>query len=317
MLNRMKIGIGALVVAGGGMLWATVPFAGDNEGELTVADARAVAYATEERVQNAWPVGGEWRYEASWASPQQLFSEQYDLWQRGIETCMTDAGFDYSPYAFVDSDAIYSQLNPLYEEGVSLGYEEPGQPDPEASSPNARQSQEFTNALLGEQGCANRSKAFAFSAPAADAFADMQGRLIASVDRALSGYATTPDAQVRAASWSLCMTSRGLDFGTPDDAQSEFRDDGVVSDQEVRVRRADYECDLASELTESRSKWETMAFTSWLDEHAADIGQLEELQAEAEREVGALNATLTEQGVAALPSIEVDRGETRASTLPN
>jgi hypothetical protein len=316
MLSRMKIGIGALVAAGAGILWASAPFAGNNGGSSTVTP-RPVAYATEERVQNAWPVGEEWRYKASWASPQALYAQQYDLWQRGIATCMKDEGFDYAPYTYFESDAVFSQLNPLYQAGLALGYAEPRQPDPEADSPNAQQPQEFQDALLGEQGCVDRSSALIFSAPAASAFADMQGTLIASVDRTIGGYVITPDAQQRNASWSSCMTSRSLDFDAPADAAREFSDDGVVSGQEVRVRSADYECDLASGLTESRSRWETAAFSTWLNDNATGVSQLEDLQTRAESEAASLSATLTEQGVAALPNIEGAGGETTASTVPN
>jgi len=315
MLSRMKIGVGALVAAAGGILWASAPFADTTQGSSVTP--RPVAYATEERIQNAWPVGEEWRYKASWASPQLLFAQQYGLWQRGIATCMAAAGSDYSPYTYVQSDAIFSQLNPLYEAGVSLGYEEPVQRDPEADSPNAQQPQEFQDALFGEQGCVDRSGELVFSAPAAAAFADMQGTLMASVDRAIGGYAITPEGQERVASWSSCMTSRSYDFGAPADAQMEFADDGVVSHQEERVRRADYQCDLASGLTESRSKWEAAAFSSWFNVNAASVSQLEDLQARAEREVASLGAMLSEQGVAALPNIDPAVAETTASTVPD
>jgi hypothetical protein len=268
-----------------------------------------------ERVQNRWPVGGEWRYSAPWAEARELSSDQYDLWQSGISECMKASGFDYTPQRYFDTDDVYALLNPLNEAELFLGYKEPPQQAPK--NPNAKaSSQDYDQALVGKRGgCADRSRSFVYGGRSGAAVSQLQNTLVRSADQAIAGYAKTGDAQKRLDSWHSCMRAGGFDFASPDAARASFSGDGSPSRKELDVRKADFKCDVATGLTESRSRFETPAFSAWLDQNAVAVKQLTDLESQAVREVVILSAKLSKEHDTALPTID-PAGNTTASTLP-
>ncbi len=248
------------------------------------------------RVVNAWPIGGEWRYGAPWASTTDLSSAEYRLWQNGIAVCMADKGFRYVPVVYIDSDDIYSILNPLNADWLSYGYHERPEPEPDTSD-NDSQPPEFFEA---GSGCADLASAFIDDTPVSLAIATRLDAMIPDVDRAMAGYEATSDGRAGMAEWSKCMQERGHDFASPEAAQQQFGSDSDVSDEEIAVRKADYECDKIAKLTESRSKFEAAAYASWAELNAEAIKELMDLEDKAMNEVAMLTTKLNAEGMDAL-----------------
>lgn len=227
---------------------------------------------------------------------------------------MMAQGFGYTPYAYVDSSAAFGQMNPLNEGSLEFGYEDPPQEAPQDRS-HAEPSAAYSEALSGDYGCANRARGWVYGAPSAAAAAVLAQVLIRSADSATSGYATTTESQTALSAWSSCMSKKGYDFASPDAARLRFAGDGEISAEELAVRRADFDCDRDSGLTESRSRFESASFAAWIDSNATAIQELITIQAEAARELISLRTQLETSHDGALPTIP-NALDAAASTLP-
>jgi hypothetical protein len=243
---------------------------------------------------NAWPVGQEWRYRVPWASPHKLFERQFTLFQTAIQVCMRDQGLGYEPAPYVNDDAIRS-LNPLHPAAVEAGYHDP--PGHDGTGDPTRTTGTNTGAA-GD--CSNRAFTFVYEAPAATAFSATHDNLTPAVDRAIGTFQQSTIGVERVADWAACMRSKGHDFTSPEDAREQFSATPAPTDRERKVRRDDYECDVAVSLTETRSRYEQAALESWLTDNADAVQDAENALASAGRELSELEDTLTRRGVAAL-----------------
>lgn len=262
-----------------------------------------------------WPVGGEWRFEQPWASPQPLWSSQYDLWQTGIQECMTAGGFQYPPVKYVDTDLVYRLSNPLNSPvWQTYGYSEP--PSPEPLSDTSQRPQAYFDLLLAPGGCADRASSYVYAAPDAQRFVTLQSSAIVAVENALLGYEATPDGTARLDAWRACMSERGYDYSQPGEARETFTSDAAVTSDELETRRADFDCDVAVGLTMGRSQWESDQLEKWLADHSTSVLELNKALDDTTKELVDLAAALAQGGPDVLPILSTETGPATASTLP-
>ena len=259
-----------------------------------------------------WPVGGEWRLSQPWASPQELWESQYRLWQDAIVACVDAAGFEYRPALYVDSDLVFRSMNPLNEAvwGV-FGYAEPPSPDP--SQPQTENSDAFY-ASVSE--CADRGSEYVYGTETVSKLSQAQQAAVNSVDNAVFGYSSSTEGARTLQRWSDCMAAAGYEYTSPSQARSELSRD-PMNDVALDVRRTDFECDVQVELTQSRSKWESARLNSWLDEHALEIDEINQLILASGLETAELAEKLATDGYAALPEANLSSDViVSASSLP-
>ncbi len=267
--------------------------------------AGAVGLASSESADSApnlHPVGQEWRYSFAWASPQAYYESSYQLWQLATAACMETAGFAYQPVEYVDSDAVFASLNPLNEEiATEYGYGEPPSLEPDDSSNTGDEA--YFESLLSEDGCSNVALNYAFGASEALAFSDRFNELVVGADAATSGFETTVQGATLLSEWSQCMAEDGYSYRFPGQAALEFNADAEVTDEELRVRRSDLECDQSVGLTEARSRFEQEAVQQWAEDNAEAIDEVTAILQAAQLVVADRREALAAEGPSVLESI--------------
>ena len=265
--------------------------------------------------QSEWPVRGEWRYSVGWATSDHLASQQYGLWQNAIAVCMKQVGFKYEPVRYVDSDLAYRRANPLDSEVLlKFGYHDPTTrlgPQSTATKP----PQAYFDALSNGDGCANRARTYVYDAPAASALAATLNPLTPSADEAVGGYAGSTAGVDAVSSWVKCMASKGFHYDSPDTPRAQFAGEKSITNEELHVRSSDFSCDVASHLTEGRSKYEALRFSSWLDQHAVQLRQVRSESNQAGIEVGQLSTNLVSGGASVIPQVTPPPEAAPASTI--
>jgi hypothetical protein len=214
-----------------------------------------------------FPVEREWREQLGLSAVYDLDALRYNEYQRRVASCMKERGFEYLPASFLEASVRFNRLiNPLNEKtAAQYGYHRPdvatAEVNQQASSPA------FDLALNGPeedaaQGCARPAFGLVQSMVSA-AFAAVQA-MLDSLDEAADGYFESEDGMKTLTQWSTCMNDRGFDFRTQHDGIDRYVSASVISDDELRARSSDLDCDRQTQLTSSRSRWERGAFEAWL-----------------------------------------------------
>jgi len=180
---------------------------------------------------------------------------------------MGQRGFEYLPASFREASVTFNRLiNPLNAEVAErYGYHRPDVPTAEVGQKDS--SPAFDLALNGPedddaQGCA--APAFGLVQSKVSAVFAAAQAMFDSLDEATDGYFESTDGMDKLAQWSTCVNDRGFGFRTQHDGIDRFADMPVISDDELRARSSDLDCDRESQLTASRSRWERAAFELWL-----------------------------------------------------
>lgn len=216
---------------------------------------------------SAFPVGREWREQLGASAVYELDALRYNEYQRRVASCMEQRGFDYLPATFREASVIFNRLiNPLNAQAAArYGYHRP-----DAASAEVRQqdsSAAFDLALNGPEdddakGCAAPAFGLVQSEVSA-AFTAVQA-MFDSLDEATDGYFESAGGMDRLALWSTCMNDRGFGFRTQHDGIDRYTDTPAITDDELRARSSDLDCDRQTQLTASRSRWERAAFGVWI-----------------------------------------------------
>lgn len=250
-------------------------------------------------VPSRYPVGQEWRLEHDWASPADYYRGSFELYQEAIRVCMAANGFEYQPAPWYSDDIVFRVINPLNVEAAKqYGYHLP----PYGASATAEHldpSPEFSAALNEPDGCGNRAFEFSYgdaSAEAARAF----DAIIIGISEILPEFAATERGIEILRAWSRCMSERGYDYTSPHQAHTTYSDRDAISDDEIRVRMADLECDLEVRLTETQSDVQMAAIESWLGEHAEAVLDYRSALDRAEHQVAQRTARLSRDSAIAL-----------------
>lgn len=244
---------------------------------------------------SAFPVGREWREQLGASAVYELDALRYNEYQRRVASCMDQRGFEYLPVSFREASVKFNRLiNPLNAEvAAQFGYHRPDVATAEVSQQDSTPA--FDLALNGTedddtQGCA--APAFRLvQSKVSGAFAAAQA-MFDSMDEATDGYFESADGMERLKQWSTCMNDRGFDFRTQHDGIDRYADTPAISDDELRARSADLDCDRQTELTASRSRWEQAAFEVWLAQNGPGW---DEVLIEVGRAVSAVQALADDQ----------------------
>lgn len=231
------------------------------------------------RSPSAFPVGHEWRELVPvLAEMQSVHEAAHREWQRRIQTCMGERGFDYAPAQAVDErrTELYRAMNPLNEQAAKVyGYHTP--PTPEIGDRNTDSSEAFEVALVGTDenpstGCASIAfeDVYALVTPASDPL----DALLTSLDEQVWAYASSREGRAQTQRWADCMSTRGYDVNDRDELIERFVVEEDVTDQEIQARLTDIACDSETRFTEQRSAWERERVEQWLDDSAPAFQEL-------------------------------------------
>lgn len=261
------------------------------------------------------PVGSEWRYRYSWASPVPYYERSYALFQEATRVCMDSVGFDYQPVPYFNTDELYVLLNPLNADvAQSLGYRVPQLQEP--ADPNSSETADFFDALARADGCGNTALRFAYEGPASSAFSTAFGSLVPEVERVIGGFPATEGASSLLAEWSSCMKALGYQYSSPTEAAHSFVDGPGPTRGEIEVALSDVGCDQQVGLTQARSAFETAAVSAWIESNALAVAELDDLVDAALKEAIDRLAQLSSEGPAVLPRPAPGPGIVTESTPP-
>lgn len=242
-----------------------------------------------------FPVGREWREQLGASAVYELDALRYNEYQRRVASCMEQRGFEYLPASFREASVTFNRLiNPLNAEVVAqYGYHRPDVATAEVGQQDS--SPAFDLALNGPedddaQGCA--APAFGLVQSKVSAVFAAAQAMFDSLDEATDGYFESADGMDRLAQWSTCMNDRGFGFRTQHDGIDRYADTPVISDDELRARSSDLDCDRQTQLTASRSRWERAAFEVWLAQNGPGW---DEVLIEVDGAVSAVQALVDEQ----------------------
>lgn len=186
---------------------------------------------------------------------------------------MNSNGYEYTPVTYVNTDNLYSLLNPLNEEVANrFGYHDPVASD--VNDPNDGESDEFFSALGGPTGCGNVAFEYAYGAPAASEFSRVFAAIIPGAEQSVEGFFTTAESDRLVNEWASCIRDEGYSYDSPTDAASSFDSTPEPTEDEITVRRADIACDSKVGLTEQRSRYESNALSKWLDVNSLSVDEL-------------------------------------------
>jgi hypothetical protein len=214
-----------------------------------------------------YPVAGEFReFVPTLLEVNEFALRAFREWQRRIAACMSSRGFDYAATEPVDElvfDYRRAQ-NPLNQQAaMQWGFHSPLRP--EDLSTNTNSTPEYLDALHGSDsssGCASDAypKAYAVTLPLLE---DGQV-LVNSLDQAVSGYFATAEGISAMAAWSACLGEEGYSFASRDDAIAAYGSEERISQEELRARQSDLECDRSLGMTSGRSAWERRRYEGWV-----------------------------------------------------
>ncbi len=232
-----------------------------------------------------YPVGREWRQTLTWfvsVDDQRLL---YETWQESIAACMSDAGFSYTPVAYVAQD-VGPLTNPLNEDvarefGYHIEFAVPA-----AENLNTDDSPAFQRALAGDPGrpgCGGAMRRRVVE-PVQEYLTLAEGT-VADLERTLGDFTTTDEGRALVAAWSACMRDAGYDYSAPSEPAAVFGAQAEVSADEIAVRLRDLECDRKVQLTQHRSVYERKQVAAWLSRNEAVTLELERLRREFDEHV--------------------------------
>ncbi len=245
-----------------------------------------------------YPIGQEWRTESDWAHPVDFYKAVYDLWQSGIAACMKSRGHTYTPQPFFDDTVVNVYLNPLNRAfAETAGYHGPATPA-DINDPSLDEA--FNEALSAEGGCGEQANIFAYGSEEASLYlAELQSTLDA-VEAEAFEFSSSSEFLALMSSWSACMADAGYQYESRQSASTQFSGLPSVTEEELRVRRADLECDKEVGLTARWSAYQASALESAMQTQAPQIRELQGLRRSAIDRVLERTERLNTDGVAAL-----------------
>lgn len=253
--------------------------------------------------QSQSPVGQEWRQQVSWGSPKEYYRQGFELYQDAIGACLLAKGFSFTRSPWYDDDRVAVVINPLNEQAAATyGYHLPPYGAEDSSKIQIESGPEFDSALSGVGGCGEQGFSFAYGALAEQQSATFD-YIVQSVTNAVPLFDSTVDGARLVQTWSRCMSKVGYEFVNPLEPDNKFDSAAVVSEEELRTRKADLDCDRETGLTKSRSAFEQTLFDRWLDENSETVEEYENQLAAAERQVVERSTALREDGAAALAHV--------------
>jgi len=239
------------------------------------SDSPAPAIASDQS-ESLFPVGREWVALLP-LNFSVIDAQAYAERERGIVLCMEKRGLVYSPVTYSDdADSRWARdSNPLnLEIATQFGYAVPRFDDIRNTNPSGDAA--FDEALQGsdgpDAGCARQSAA-RFSDQENQYF-DQVNQLLYGLYEVTDGFQSSSDGLASLQSWSRCMADMGLSFQSPAGAAASFdTTDDRPSVDELRVRMADFDCDVEVGLTKERSQWEKIAVEAYLEDQALAIDE--------------------------------------------
>jgi hypothetical protein len=270
---------------------------GDGAGSSAAATPDNVAVDAAGQVGNVpseHPVGREWRERLGVQLVYDLDARRFAEYQRRIQRCMAERGFDYKPAKFLEAVTISGRLtNPLNEETAKEhGYHIPDVPT--AKVPAQDQTPEFALALNGT----DEDPAFGCAVPA---FLEVQAvvdpaftqvdLVFGGLSIAVDGFFVSDVGRTALAEWAACMKSHGFPVASPSDMFNRFfKSNPKPTEEEITARLFDLDCDRSSDLTVQRSAWESAAYDRWSSEVALTWQNALKLIDEANRSLADLES---------------------------
>jgi hypothetical protein len=194
--------------------------------------------------------------------------------QQAVATCMSQRGFDYEQLDGF-TDISERPAHPLdLEAAQRYGYHLV--PGPAVADPNAAsiaQDEDFAQALDGfpdgREGCIALGSRYAEveNSP----YDSTTQKLNQSLFEAIAVWPSTDLAITAEQSWSTCIEGRGYDPKTYQRQVNAFFDLPQATPDEIELRLADFDCDVASSRTASYSSFLATTYSSWLDLNAVAI----------------------------------------------
>jgi hypothetical protein len=246
-----------------------------------------------------YPIGQEWRRGTTWSHALDYFQGAYDLWQNGIAICMRSRGFDYQPQPFVDDTVVNIFLNPLNETYLSSGgYHGPKLPA-DLNEARAR-DEKYSLALNTDEGCGAKAYKYAYGFPESSEYFDSIQTLVNQIEEEFFVVVDRAEYLELVAQWSKCMKESGYQYSARQDISTAFEGQPTVTDDEIRVRKADFTCDEQVGLTKYRSEEEARIRAAAIDRRAPQIDELERQRRAVVIMLQERQERLVEVGVAAL-----------------
>ena len=88
------------------------------------------------------------------------------------------------------------------------------------------------------------------------------------LSRAVDGFYTSEEGRALLASWVRCMSENGYQATDQLAGYQLYGNADAITEDELRMRRSDFECDVDGGLTASRSEWEAIRYEQWRDDNA-------------------------------------------------
>lgn len=266
-------------------------------------DAVELTGAAELNEPSAFPVDAEWRERFNSSVPNLVETERRygNEKSRRIEWCMRRKGFDFS-VGRATGEEIDTRvaINPLKQVTISFGYHLP--PQPEVTQRTENVTPEMARALDGGDAPSPPERSTSVPKEASDVPCTQESTIVQledsrtemdaawtalsrSMNDELRKYDDTKEALTRGQSWADCMESAGFDYTNPSEPRLEYGDQPNMTDIAIETRRADYRCDLESDLTVARSNWQREHYERWRLGRAASLNEFESMVAEFSTEL--------------------------------
>ncbi len=236
-------------------------------------------------------VGFAWRDSLPFYLANEDNQRLYAAWQRGVESCMTDSGFTYSPIEYPVEVDDFDRLHPLDLAHVrQYGY---SNPPFEPADNNNYDDPAFLRVFEGpdgDNGCYQESFDAVYGAVAG--FTQDVDQTIGSMESRLGAFVSDPAGVAAAADWSRCMTERGYDYDNPFEPFGQFGDEETPSPANLETRLVHFECDVSTGYTTARHDFEQTAFDSWIAENETVVADLVDRKSEFDQQVVRFNNEL-------------------------
>jgi hypothetical protein len=206
-----------------------------------------------------------------------------------LTTCLRDQGFDYEPIEYSSEWDLVDLVSPLDRRfAEARGYHLP------AITPVDANSELYDDPSFGASydECGRSANARVFRT--ADNYAQSAQALSQDLRATLERFAASSEGAVVVEAWGECMSRRGYEYASPSDPAREFQEASDVTDDELRVRIADLDCDEEVGFTVRRFAWESDVVGRWMADHAGEIAALQTEGASVLRSLTELEAELAE-----------------------
>lgn len=268
MLKGARFGLGVVAVCSGMLLL------GCASGDGVQSDS-TISIATDLPL-----VGTAWFRQAPFALSAEFEKRLFDANQVLLRKCLGDKGFDYIEIPFPEAMLTQDLVSPLDRKfAESHGYH---RTSVTLQDPN---TELYQNQAFGTAYDECGRKANDATLRLTDDLAEQSLNATNQLRKTFATFGASDQGSTVTLAWSACMGEKGYNFGSPVEPARLYSDEPDITAEEIKIRLADLDCDLAAGYTDARFGWESTQVQSWLDGHEGVVRELNDAIQEVEKEL--------------------------------